>query len=127
MSQAALDLMLRCVVETLQRYRYRFSSEVSLHDGMAQALTEGRIAFKREFVAGPQDRFDFLVEPGIVIEAKIKGSLSTALHQVDRYAARDDVRAIVIATTRFWSGTLVQNPTLRGKPLRAVKLNGASF
>lgn len=127
MTHDPFDLLLRCVVETLPRYRYRFSDEISLHEGIAQVLTDAKIPFDREYVAGPQDRFDFLIPPGIVIEAKIKGSLASAAHQIDRYAARDDVAAIVLATTRFWAGSARLVPTLRGKPLRMVRLLGASF
>lgn len=119
--------MLRCIVETLPRYRYRFSNEIALHEGIAEVLQSAGVEFTRELVAGPRDRFDFFIAPGVVIEAKIKGSMSSAAQQVDRYAARDDVHAIVLATTRFWSGSLAMAPTLRGKPLRCVRLQGASF
>lgn len=120
-------MILRSVVETLPRFSYRFSNEIALHEGMAQALTSAGIAFEREVVAGPKDRFDFLVAPGIVIEAKIQGSLAKALQQVDRYAARADVTAVVLVTTRFWGTTSAGIDQLHGKPVHIIKLTGAAF
>ncbi|MEG0884907.1 MAG: hypothetical protein RSH52_27100 [Janthinobacterium sp.] len=120
-------MILRSVAETLPRFAYRFANEVALHEGMAQVLTDAGIEFQREVVAGPKDRFDFLVAPGIVIEAKIKGSLSQALTQIARYAARPDVTAVVLVTTRFWGNAGAKVDQLHGKPLRIIKLTGASF
>lgn len=120
-------MILRSVAETLPRFAYRFANEVVLHEGMAQVLTEAGIEFQREVVAGPKDRFDFLVAPGIVIEAKIKGSLSQALTQIARYAARSDVTAVVLVTTRFWGNAGAKVDQLHGKPVRIIKLTGASF
>lgn len=120
-------LVLNGLVSTLTRFAYRFGNEIELHEAMAQVLEQAGFEFEREVVAGPRDRFDFLVPNGIVIEAKIKGSLSKALEQIDRYAARQDVKAIVLVTTRFWGnvGTSIQQ--LHGKPVRIVKIVGASF
>lgn len=121
------DMMLRSLVETLPRFSYRYSDEISLHEAMATVLTDAGIEFQREVVAGPRDRFDFLVPPGIVIEAKIKGSMSKALIQINRYAARDDVKAVVLVTTRFWGLTKTGAHELHGKPVHIIKLQGASF
>lgn len=124
----SMPLLLRRVVETLPRFAYQFAHEASLHEGIAQVLTEAGVAFERERVAGPQDRFDFYLPPGIVIEAKVKGSFPEALRQIDRYAARDDVLAVVLVSSRMWAkGQTVMPATLRGKPARIVYLRGASF
>jgi hypothetical protein len=120
-------MILRRVIETLPRFAYRFADEVALHEALAGVLTSAGITFEREVVAGPRDRFDFLVAPGIVVEAKIKGSLSKALAQVGRYAARDDVAAVVLVTTRFWGAEKTGMQTIHGKPVHIVKLQGASF
>jgi len=125
--QAAL--LLRAVTTLLPRFTYRFGDEVALHKGMAQVMTEAGLEFEHERVAGPKDRFDFYLPPGIVIEAKVKGSLSPALAQCDRYAARDDVLAVVLVTTRQWGRTraLKHDAALHGKPFRILTLSGASF
>jgi hypothetical protein len=122
-----VDMMLRGLVETLPRFSYRYSDEISLHEAMATVLTDTGIKFQREVVAGPRDRFDFLVPPGIVIEAKIKGSLSQALTQIARYAARPDVTAVVLVTPRFWGSSSANVDQLHGKPVRIIKLTGPSF
>ena len=122
-----MDLMLlRRVVELLQRFAYRFSCEAVLHQGMAQVLADAGIEFEHEFVAGPKDRFDFLLPGGIVLEAKVRGSMSEALTQLRRYAARDDVSAVVIVTTRYWGRTQLVDQ-LNNKPIRLVKLQGDAF
>jgi hypothetical protein len=121
----AIDMLIRTVVETLPRYRYRFADEKALHDGIAEALTGAGLAFERESVAGPRDRFDFLLPDGVVIEVKVDGSAGDAVRQVARYCARDDVSAVVLATTKGW-----QVPScleLHGKPIRVINLKGASF
>lgn len=129
-NQAVLQadaMVLRRIVTELPRYAYRYANEIELQSGIADVLTKSGITFEREVIAGPRDRFDFLVASGIVIEAKIKGSLSQALAQVDRYAARDDVTAVILVATRFWAFGHGGASTLRGKPVRIVKLTGASF
>jgi hypothetical protein len=124
---ADIAMQLRRLTVTLPAFQYRFADEVTLHEGIAGVLDEAKIPYQREFVAGPRDRFDFLVAPWIVVEAKIKGSLSQALTQVDRYAARADVHAVVLVTTRFWGNVSTQIEQLHGKPVRVLKLRGASF
>jgi len=119
-------MLLRCVVELLPRFAYRFSSEAILHKGMAQVLADAGIEFEHELVAGPKDRFDFLLPGGIVIEAKVRGSMSAALEQLRRYAARDDVSAVVLVTTRYWGRAQLVDE-LNGKPIRMVKLQGDAF
>lgn len=128
MAEAVLldQAMLDRVVDLLPRFSYRFANEVALHEGLAEVLDTDGISYVREFVAGPQDRFDFLIEPGIVIEAKIKGSMPQALRQIGRYAARADVTAVLLVTTRHW-GTVAFPPTLVSKAVRMVKVRGASF
>jgi hypothetical protein len=123
------QFLLQRIVTVLPTYAYSFGDEKRFHDGLATALFEDGIIFTREHVAGPQDRFDFLCEGGVVIEAKIKGSLSEALRQVDRYCQRDDVSAVVIVTTRLWAATrqLKQDAKLHGKPIRLVAVKGQAF
>lgn len=120
------QILLRSIVETLPRYRYRFADEAQLQAGIADVLVQAGIPFEREHVAGPRDRFDFLVPGGIVIEAKTQGSLSQALSQVRRYAARPDVSAVVLVACRFWA-TVAPVDELYGKPVRIVRLRGDAF
>jgi hypothetical protein len=120
---------LRRIPEVLKQYAYSFGDEKQFHDGLATALREDGITFTHEHVAGPQDRFDFLCEDGIVVEAKVKGSWSEAIRQVDRYCARADVNAVVIVVTRHWgiNGRLRDDIELHGKPVRIVPVRGQAF
>lgn len=115
------------VVSELSAHSYRFTRETDLHKGMAWVLAQAGIAFEREVVAGPRERFDFLLEGGLVIEVKVNGSLSDALLQCKRYADRPDVTAIVLVATRHWAIKAAPDLTVSGKPVRLVKLKGASF
>jgi hypothetical protein len=123
------QFLLQRITALLPTYAYAFQDEKRFHDGLATALFEDGIIFTREHVAGPKDRFDCLCEGGVVIEAKIKGSLSEALRQVGRYCERDDVKAVVIVTTRLWGVTrqLKKDAQFHGKPIRLVAVRGQSF
>lgn len=109
------------VADALKAYRYSFSSETGLHKGMAEALRRAGIPFEQEVIAGPSERFDFLVDGGIVIEAKIKRSMPEALAQCLRYAQRNEVKAVVLAASRFWANVSVGD-SVGGKPFVMVKL-----
>lgn len=102
------------IATKLSHYTYRYSSEKDLQDGIADILSP---EFKREAVLTAMDRPDFFHEAaGIVIEVKIKGSIGRTLHQLERYAALDVVKGIVLVTTRSAQGLLMPE-VLQGKPL----------
>lgn len=128
MSQAHDPMLLRRLMETLPRFCYRFGNEIELHRGIAEVLTGAGIAFEREVVAGPRDRFDFLCPGGIVIEAKVKGSMAPALAQCARYLARHDVSAVLLVTTRHWGAdTAAKYTSTSSKSVHMLKIKGASF
>lgn len=101
------------------------SSEADLHLAIAQVLTSAGVRFEREVVLSRKDRIDFLADPDVGIEAKIDGSRSSLLRQIDRYAALDRIGAIVVVTNR---ARLLDMPTtLRGKPVHAISLLGSGL
>lgn len=130
------------IANLLPRYAYRLSDETQLHAGVAQVLSSAGVEFEHERIAG-EDRYDFWCS-GVVIEAKIKGTYSEALRQIDRYVSRPDVAGVVLLTTKDWGPycslnksafRLVANelgevearsghmpPSLRGKPFRMVRV-----
>lgn len=85
----------------LRSYTFRASTEKRLQDAIAMALSESGLGFAREVVAGA-DRFDFVVDGGVVVEVKIKGSYSEAVRQGARYGSHEFVRAVILATTKRW-------------------------
>lgn len=124
MDHSLLDLL----AKELPSFSYAFADERGLHDAIAAVLSLLDISFTREHIAGA-DRFDFLCPGGLVIEAKIRGSWSAALRQIDRYCLREDVSAVLVVTTRAWGRVAVPagGIVLRKKPVKMAHLGGQSF
>lgn len=148
-------LRLRHLCNVLNRYAYRFGNEIQLHEAMQAALQKEVIPHVRERIIGP-DRFDFFLpsalatgglipeDPGglsittfdassinrggIVIEAKIGGSVAEAVRQVERYCAHDEVQGAVIVSSRQWRAVQGKTDfTLRNKPVHMLSLRRQSF
>jgi hypothetical protein len=119
--------LLERVILALERYSYRFSSELKLHAGIAQALTLEGFAFEQERRPTPACRYDFyLPEGSIVIEAKVHGSYAAALRQVERYLQLPDCNGAIIASTKAWASTATAQ-MLHGKPMRLARLRPKVF
>lgn len=101
-------------------YRFSFTSERELQDGIAALLMKEKIPFQRETRLSAPNRPDFMLEGGIALEVKIKGSLSELLRQASRYAGHDEVTGILVIGTPHWF-TLIPD-TLSGKPVKALRL-----
>lgn len=115
------------VVQVLGSYRYRFSSEKQLHEGISQALERSHIGFIHEHKASESCRFDFWIpDSGVVIEAKIDGSFATAIRQAHRYLEIPECKAVIIAATKQWA-TISLPVELRGKPIEFVRLMPQAF
>lgn len=119
---AQVDARLRQLAERVGGYAYRYSDEDQLHGILADLLTEaGERDFTREYAVDRKNRFDFWFQnEGLVIEVKVKGSLSQALRQIDRYAALPQVKGILLASTLRWTDLTISS--LHGIPVRGVHL-----
>lgn len=145
-------LVLRRLAAELPRYRFRFHDEKSFQDGIARVLDTVGLPYIREFPAPPippaperkgarrstlqaalevmlveqesKARFDFWLDAGVVIEAKIKGSFSMAAAQAARYCRIETVRAVAIVTNKLW-GTKI--PPQNGKPVEVVMVERVTF
>lgn len=129
-TSAELGSVLDLLARALQRYRYRFASEKQLHEGIAYVLSAEGIHFEHEYPVTHACRLDFWCrERGIVIEAKVAGTLPEALHQVDRYLTLEASRAALVLSTRPWARQpgIAKDYVLRGKPVRVVHLKAQSF
>lgn len=113
---------LRRILELLPQYGYTLSDEIKLQDGIADVLSTNEMQFQREVTLG-SDRFDFLCEGGVVIEAKVAGTYSEALRQAERYCQHEEVSAVVIASTRSWRVGRADG-VLHGRPVHVVPLRG---
>lgn len=105
--------------DALRRYRYEFTNEKELQDGVAEALRAGCIPFIREAPLGPGDYIDF-VSGKVGVEVKIRGSLSDLTRQLARYAASNEIDRLVVVTTKQRLRRLPD--TLEGKPISVVYL-----
>lgn len=114
--------ILSAVTNHLSRYAYRYSDEIQLHDRIAQVLTLHGIEFERERVLDARNRADFWLD-GLVIEVKVGGGLSEALHQVGRYIKLPDVTGVILAGTPRWAGEELQSPPVwLDKPFQMLRL-----
>lgn len=113
---------LDAVVAAMGRLRVaRVSLESDLYDPIASLLFTGGVAFLREFRLGPGCRIDFLTKFGTGIEVK-KGKVNSReiSGQLERYAAFESVKAIVLVVER----SVFMAPTIaNGKPVVYVALN----
>jgi hypothetical protein len=110
----------------LALYRFRCKDEKELQAGVAQCLEALKLPFAPEYPLSGRDRVDFFLAGGIGIECKTNDSrggagLSAVTRQLWRYAKCDDVKAIILITTRSKHRNLPGE--ILGKPLYVVYLN----
>jgi hypothetical protein len=90
----------------LVSFRFAYKDEKELQAGVAQCLTALEVPFEPEYPLNPQDRVDFYLPiSGIGIEVKTNDSrggagLSAVTRQLWRYAKCDDIKALILITTR---------------------------
>lgn len=114
------QLKLNSLARLLGGVRYRYGSEVQLHEVMAQVL-DGT-GFQREYRLDEKNRADFWLD-GLVIEVKVQGSAGDALRQVGRYIELPHVHAVLLAATPMWASTpLPKRPEWGGKPFAMTRL-----
>jgi len=115
-------IVMNALATHLGRYAYRYGDEIQLHKRIAEVLTLYGFEFERERVLDARNRADFWLD-GVVIEVKVGGSLSSALHQVGRYIKLPDVTGVILAGTPRWAGEpLASEPEWLDKPFQMVRL-----
>ncbi len=96
----------------------RWACEEELQEHLGELLAAR--SFEREMVRGG-DRFDLArTVDGLVVEVKVAGASGSVLRQLLRYASRDDVRGVVLATTKATHGRTPE--VLAGKPVAVARL-----
>lgn len=117
------DQLMAGVAHLLARFRFRYITEKDLQDGIEAVLTQASMPHRREVVLSAADRPDFVVEGGVAVEVKIKGSLAELLRQASRYAAHPEIAGIVVVGTPHWLSRVPSE--LGGKPVIAIRLLGS--
>lgn len=115
---------LQQLARNLEAFRYDTSSEDAVQRGVSAALRSVGVAAERE-VQVECGRLDFLTADGVAIEVKLHGGTNDLLRQIHRYAQLDQVKAILVVTSRH---RLAQMPReLNAKPVAVALLVGSAL
>jgi hypothetical protein len=107
-------IKLRALRDFLSHFRFNYSSEAELQEGIERALSATTYAVQRELRLDDLGRLDFFIDGEIVIETKIEGSAPQLMRQVSRYAQSPKVLGILVVTDR---ATHTLPPSFNGKPV----------
>jgi len=111
---------MRQIIEALNKLRVNpVNEEFDLQREIAKIFDESDIKYQKEYVLGPRNRVDFLVN-GIVIEAKKgKPNKVQVIAQLQRYAAFLEVKGIILVVEK----NLDIPKEINGKPCKSFGLN----
>lgn len=110
------------LLRALRRQRFRLGTEAIFQEDAERFFRDRGIQFKREHVLGPGERVDFLLFGKIAVELKVRCSPRIIMRQLQRYAAHDTVKSIILI-----SASAVSMPdSMNGKPVYVVNL-GAGY
>lgn len=110
------------IADLLSAHRFRFTSEAELQAGIARVLEAHYIPYRREAALSAQDRPDFTLDGGLVIEVKTQGSTAELTRQIHRYAKHAEVTAILVVTSRMQHRAIGVGE-INGKPVRVLHLD----
>lgn len=118
--------MIDAIKQILTTHRIAFSTEDIMQQQIYQLLLP-TVDCRREVRLSGRDRIDLLTACGIGVECKIKGSPSSIVAQLLRYAESDEVKSLILVTskrTHLTSELFRENECL-GKPLHGIWIGGA--
>ncbi len=95
-----IDSKALLIESALKSYRYSYANEIEFQDGVAKALDNAFIAYRREVDLGPVGIIDFVVGT-IGIEVKIKGARNSALRQIRRYAECEEIDGFILVSSKL--------------------------
>lgn len=98
------------------------NDEAALSAVVARLLTSAGLEFRSEVKldGNARNRIDYVVDR-VGLELKTEGSPAAVLRQLDRYAAAEELDALILVTTRRALAHRLPSE-LRGKPLSAINL-----
>lgn len=97
------EFTLRKVRSLLGQFAFRYSSEVQLHERIADVLLDAGFSFEREVELDAKNRADFVIDGGVVIEVKVDGDMGSALSQARRYSKIEGVTGVLLASACGWA------------------------
>src|SRR5215469_1876133 len=86
---AALDDLATSILRVARALRW--TTERDLKDDLAELFAREGYNAERERAIGPAERPDFLLQDGIGVEVKVKGTADQLERQVRRYLAHADI------------------------------------
>lgn len=110
-------VMLERLAKFVERHRFTSQDEYGVQDGVEQLLTELRMPFVRELSRG-KNRYDFALIGNVVVEVKVRGSVSDLIRQLHRYAKDEGVCGMLVVTTKRRLAALPLE--VGGKPVRVA-------
>jgi hypothetical protein len=113
------------IATLLNRHRFRYENEKELQAGIETLLRQHGIVFEREASLGEAGVIDFLVEGGLGVEVKTKGALTAVTIQVHRYTRQEEVKSLLLVTTRARHRDLPD--TMNDTPVRVAWLAHGAF
>lgn len=86
------------ILKVLKNLRVNtIDDEYKLQQKIAEQLTFANIDFKKEYVLGPRNRVDFMIDGGIAIEVKKgKPNKQQVIRQIERYTEFQKVTAVIL-------------------------------
>lgn len=108
------------VIAALKRIRTQVViDEYKLHQSISKVLDLEGISYQREFLLGPRNRIDFLVDSGIGIEAKKgKPNEQQVLKQLARYTEFEQIKGLILVIERYMD----LPEEINGKPVVSIGL-----
>lgn len=87
------------IAELLTSYKFNFSDEKQLQQGIAGVLEVHNIPFEREVTLSAKDIIDFMIGK-IGLEVKIQESFADVARQLHRYAQLEEIDELILVTTK---------------------------
>ena len=110
------------LIKIFRQYKFNFFNEKDLQRGIDSVLNENKVVHDREYSLSDKDEIDFLIEGGIGVEVKIKGTLSALTRQLHRYAQNEKIKSLILITDKNRLSNLPDQ--MNGKELRIVNIGG---
>ena len=88
------------VCQLLNKHRLDTHNEKVLQAQIEKIFKGENIPYEREVRLSERSIIDFIIDKEIGIEVKIKGSAKDIFRQLERYLEFDDVKALVLVTSK---------------------------